>query len=251
MEAEIKFEPDGRTGVVATGSYIFDAAKRLGVEIPDCERRGDSDLCAVEILSGRNFLSEPTKAELDTLGSDRFIKGERLACQAKIEGAGEIIIMAKKKKGTPEEEKAAKESKKVEEFRKEFDEMPLEKKIAALLELEVVTIGETLSFVMNSPFKIFEKVMDVMAEFGLKMEKDEKDAKRPAEHRSNGDKSESGQNEDAKSAETAEEESVVESIPNPAAEDGEKSSEGKQSAGRKKASGDGEDGAAKAEEENK
>ncbi|HEX9960621.1 MAG TPA: 2Fe-2S iron-sulfur cluster-binding protein, partial [Pyrinomonadaceae bacterium] len=90
MEAEIKFEPEGRTGVIATGSYIFDAAKRLGVEIEDCERRGESDLCAVEILSGKNFLSEPTKAELETLGSDRFIKGERLACQAKVVAAGEI-----------------------------------------------------------------------------------------------------------------------------------------------------------------
>jgi len=183
METEIKFEPEGRSGVVAAGTYLFDAAKRLGVEIPDCERRGESDLCAVQIVSGKNLLSEPTKAELETLGADRFIKGERLACQAKIEGAGEIVVMAEKKKPSTEEAEKEKEKKKVEEFRKEFDELPLEKKIAALLELEAVALGETFSFVLNSPFKIFDKLMDVMAEFGLKMEKEDKNAKRPAEHK--------------------------------------------------------------------
>lgn len=212
MEAEIKFEPEGRNGVVATGTYLYDAAKRLGVEIPVCERRGESDLCAVKIESGKNLLSEPTKTELETLGSDRFIQGERLACQAKIERAGEIVVMAKKKKeetaATAEEEAKSSERKKVEDFRKEFDEMPLEKKIAALLELEAVAIGETFSFVMNSPFMIFGKVMDVLAEFGFKMEKDEKEAKRPAEHK-NG-KADSADTEEETA--TDEEESIVEAV---------------------------------------
>jgi ferredoxin len=192
MEAEIKFEPEGRSGVVAAGTYLFDAAKRLGIDIETCERRGESDLCAVQIVSGKNLLSEPTKAELETLGADRFIKGERLACQAKIEGAGEIVVMAEKKKPSTEEAEKEKEKKKVEEFRKEFDELPLEKKIAALLELEAVALGETFSFVLNSPFKIFDKLMDVMAEFGLKMEKEDKNAKRPAEHKTEEAKNENG-----------------------------------------------------------
>jgi ferredoxin len=192
MESEIKFEPEGRSGVVATGTYLYDAAKRLGVEIDECERRGESDLCAVQVLSGKNLLSEPTKAELETLGADRFIKGERLACQAKIEGAGEIVVMAEKKKPSAEEAEKEQEKKKVEEFRKEFDELPLEKKIAALVELEAVALGETFSFVLNSPFKIFEKLMDVMAEFGLKMEKEDKNARRPAEHKAEETKNENG-----------------------------------------------------------
>jgi hypothetical protein len=60
--------------------------------------------------------------------------------------------------------------------------LPLEKKVANLMELEVITLSETLSFVINSPFKIFEKAMDVMAEFGLKLDQEAKKAKRPAEH---------------------------------------------------------------------
>ncbi|HEX8738147.1 MAG TPA: 2Fe-2S iron-sulfur cluster-binding protein [Pyrinomonadaceae bacterium] len=191
MEAEIKFEPEGRTGVIAIGSYLYDAAKRLGIEVGECERRGESDLCAVRIESGKNLLSEPTKAELETLGSDRFIKGERLACQAKVVAVGEIVVMAEKKKQTTEEEEKSKERKKVEDFRKEFDEMPLEKKIAALLELEAVALGETFSFILNSPYHIFGKVMDVMAEFGLKMDKEQKEAKTPDEHKAKDEKAES------------------------------------------------------------
>lgn len=212
MEAEIKFEPEGRSGVVATGTYLYDAAKRLGVEIPECERRGESDLCAVEIVSGKNLLSEPTKTELETLGADRFIKGERLACQAKIEGAGELVVMAKKKEPSTEEAEKEKEKKKVEEFRKEFDELPLEKKIAALVELEAVALGETFSFVINSPFKIFDKIVEVLAEFGLKMEKEDKNARRPAEHKAEEEKngngteaSTAGKSADDSAAETGDE----------------------------------------------
>jgi ferredoxin len=227
MEAEIKFEPEGRSGVVATGSYILDAAKRLGVDIPECERRGETDLCAVEVVSGKNLLTEPTKAELETLGADKFIKGERLACQAKVIAAGEIVIMTKEKKQTDEEEAKSKERKKVEDFRKEFDEMPLEKKIAALLELEAVALSETFSFVLNSPYHIVGKIMDVMAEFGLKMDKEEKEAKTPAEHKAEEEKN--GSNGDAASGEKNEDESST------AKTETEDAGKGKKSARSKKA----------------
>lgn len=184
MDVEIKFEPEGRHGVVATGTYLFDAAKRLGVDIDaECGRRGECDSCKVTVLSGRNLLSEPTKAELDRLDAEQIIKGERLSCQAKIIGSGEITVMAKKKEKTEEEKTQEQEKKKVDEFRKEFDELPLEKKIAALLELEAVALSETISFVVNSPFKVVDKLMDVLAEFGLKMDREDQSKKRPEEHR--------------------------------------------------------------------
>jgi len=61
-------------------------------------------------------------------------------------------------------------------------QLPLEKKISSLLQLEAIALGETVSFVINSPFKVFEKAMDVMAEFGFKLEKEAKEATRPKEH---------------------------------------------------------------------
>ena len=177
METEIKFEREKRDGVIAVGTYLFDAARRLGIEV-ECERTGASDLCAMQILNGNDLLSEPTKAESGQLSEKRLRRGERLACQAKIVKEGEILVMTKEK---PKEEKPTEQEKK-EKYRKEFEELPLEKKIASLVELEAIALGETISFVFNSPFKIFEKAMDVMAEFGLKLEKNAKDATRPSEH---------------------------------------------------------------------
>jgi len=184
-EVEIKFERENVEGVIPVGTYLFDAARRLGIEI-DCERLGESDLCAMRIKNGGGLLSETTKAEIKHLTSKRRKNGERLACQAKIERAGEIEIMTTKKK---EKEKPSEEAR-TEEYRKQFEELPLEKKIASLVELEAIALGETFSFVLNSPYKIFDKVLDVLAEFGLKIETSAKEATRPSEHKSKGVKAE-------------------------------------------------------------
>lgn len=175
-QIELKFENENRSGLVAVGSYLIDAAHRLGVDL-ECERQGTSDLCAVKITSGRDLLSALTTAETEQLGEQRRKDGERLACQAKLEKAGEVVVMTNKK---PEEVKP--EVDKTEEFKKEFAELPLEKKIANLLELEFMTLGDTFNFVLNSPYAIIGKAMDVMAEFGLKLEEKDKEAKRPKEH---------------------------------------------------------------------
>jgi ferredoxin len=177
-EVDIKFERENLSGLVAAGTYLFDAARRFGIEV-ECERTGASDACAMQILQGRELLSDLTKAEIEQLSDERRKNGERLACQAKIEKSGEVTIMTKEK---VQEEKQPEEEKK-ETFRKEFEDLPLEKKIASLLELEAIALGETVSFVLNSPYMVFQKAMDVMAEFGLKFEKEAKEATRPEEHK--------------------------------------------------------------------
>ena len=63
----------------------------------------------------------------------------------------------------------------------EFEALPLEKKIARLFKMEAITLGETFSYVVNSPMKVIEKVGDVIAEFGMKIENEAKKATRPAE----------------------------------------------------------------------
>jgi len=179
MEAELKFERENIDGIGVVGSYLIDAAKRLGVEITDeCGRLGLCDSCVVTVKSGAEFLSEPTKAELEQLSEDRRKQGERLTCQAKIAKEGEIVIMTHEKKDErPEQERRH------EEYRKEFEEMPLEQKISRLMELEAVALGETLSYVLNSPYKIGEKVVDFLSEFGFKFEKESEEAKKPEEHK--------------------------------------------------------------------
>ncbi len=179
MEAELKFEKENRNGIAVVGSYLIDAAKRLGVEIhDDCGRLGLCDSCAVTVKSGAEFLSEPTKAELEQLSEDRRKQGERLSCQAKIAKEGEIVIMTHEKKDErPAEERIN------EEYRKEFEELPLEKKISRLMELEAVTLSETFNFILNSPYTIGGKVVDILSDFGFKFEKEAKAAKTPEEHK--------------------------------------------------------------------
>jgi ferredoxin len=181
-EVELKFEREDRSGLIAAGTYLFDAARRFGIEVEaECGRTGACDSCAMQITAGEEFLTEATLAELNQLDGERRACGERLSCQAKIEKAGEVVVMTNKKAETEE----TKAEEKTEEYRKQFEELPLEKKIASLLELEAIALGETVSFVLNSPSHIFGKIMDVMAEFGLKLETSAKQAKRPDEHKMN------------------------------------------------------------------
>jgi hypothetical protein len=132
------------------------------------------------VTSGGELLSKKTKSENDLLTDEERKDGVRLACFAKIEEPGVITAMVKKKKEEPTADKKAEE--RSEEYRKEFTEMPLEKKIAKLMELEAIALGETFAFVINSPFKVFEKIGDVMAEFGFKKEEEQKRRARPVEH---------------------------------------------------------------------
>ncbi|MBX7170013.1 MAG: (2Fe-2S)-binding protein [Pyrinomonadaceae bacterium] len=175
METEIKFEPSGRHGITPVGAYLIDVALRFGIRIEDsCGRTGQCDDCAVKIIKGAEFLSQPTQAELEHLSAQRRNNGERLSCQAKIEKAGEICVMTTEKKKPVETT--------FEAFEKEFSKLPLEEKIQQLLELEKTTLGETLNYILNLPFTVGEKIRDGIAHFGFKMEEEEKKAKRPTEH---------------------------------------------------------------------
>ncbi len=179
MSVDIKFEPDGRSGVIAEGTYLWDAAKRLGMRLPaECEGRGECDTCAVIVKQGATLLSSLTEAERVHLSPERLAAGERLACQAKVERGGELVLTP-----VPSTERAETTEEAVKDFRKEFKEMPLNRKLATLMEFEAVTAFETLSSIAGLPFTLGEKVMDVMAGFGRSMSKKEREARKPAEHR--------------------------------------------------------------------
>ncbi|MGB7925984.1 MAG: 2Fe-2S iron-sulfur cluster-binding protein [Pyrinomonadaceae bacterium] len=179
MSVDIKIEPDGRSGIVAEGTYLWDAAKRLGVRLPtECEGRGECDTCAVIIEEGATLLSSLTEAERVRLSPERLAAGERLACQSKVERAGELVM-----RPVPGTERAETTEETVKDFRKEFKEMPLDRKMATLAQLEAVTMMQTLDTIMNLPFTIGDKVMDFMAGMGRAKTRREREARRPAEHR--------------------------------------------------------------------
>ena len=176
-DAVIKFEHEGREGIVAVGTYLADAARRLGVSLGDeCDQTSGMHDCAVVIASGIDNVSELTKGETEHFEQNGRRSNERLACQAKIIKPGEISIMTDQKKEEPKATETPKDK-----FQEEFEALPLEKKIASLLRMEAVTLGETFAYVVNSPMKVVEKVGDVIAEFGMKIENEARKAARPAD----------------------------------------------------------------------
>jgi ferredoxin len=197
-DAEVRFERENAEGLVAVGSYLSDAAKRFGVKFEaECVPAAAEHYCQVQIVDGTEFLSEKTVAENDA----KLDEGWRIACHAKIEKAGEIVVMTKEKPAAVEEDKDQ-----AEDYRKRFEDLPLEKKMAELVRLESIAMSETLNFVVNSPYKVADKVMDFLAEFGFKMETDKKESTKPEEHRTNGG---NGSKAEGKVVEVVEEEDTI------------------------------------------
>jgi ferredoxin len=176
-EVFIHFVRENLQGTVATGSYLSDVFKRFGVRYDlNCDRPNDLHGCEVTITSGEELLSPFTSVETEHFGKNGRRTDRRLACEARIVKPGEIVIMTDEKQEAPKAEEPIKEK-----FQEEFEAMPLEKKIAHLLRMEAVTLGETVAYVVNSPMKVVEKVGDVIAEFGMKLEREAKKASRPKE----------------------------------------------------------------------
>lgn len=182
-EVLIRFEKSELEGIVAVGTYLMDAAKRLGVEVDDdCRNESAEHRCAMKVSSGGDLLSEPTSIEREFLSKKALEAGERLSCQTRIDQPGEISIMSVQETKEKTSKKEEEEQQPEEEFKKEFESMPLDKKFAALVELEAIALGETFSYVLNSPYEAAGKVMDVLADFGWKKDKADQEARKPEEH---------------------------------------------------------------------
>jgi ferredoxin len=179
MSVEIKFEPDGRDGLIAEGTYLWDAAKRLGVSLPvECGGRGECDTCAIVVEQGATLLSGLTESERERLSPERLAAGERLACQAKVERGGELVLRV-----VAATERAMTSDETAKDLRKEFRDLPLGRKISTLVELEAVTLFQTLEALVDVPFAIGGKVMDLMAGRGRRLNERDRSIHRPAEHR--------------------------------------------------------------------
>jgi ferredoxin len=178
MSVNIRFEPEGRDGIVAEGTYLWDAAKRLGVSLPaECQGRGECDTCAVIVEQGATLLSSLTEAERVRLSPERLAAGERLACQTKVMQGGELVL-----RPVPVTERAETSDETVKDLRKEFRELPLQRKLSTLAELEVVTMVQSLGALIEVPFTIGEKLMGVVANWGRSLNERDRRAHRPPEH---------------------------------------------------------------------
>ena len=179
VNVEWRTEGEGHSGTIAEGTYLWDAAKRLGVRLPaECEGRGECDTCAVVVEEGATLLSSLTGPERERLSAERLATGERLACQAKIERGGNLVL-----RPVPVTERTVTTEESVGDFRKEFREMPLQKKLTTLAELEAVAAFQTVAALVELPFTLFEKGLDLMAGRGRTLSRRDREAHRPAEHK--------------------------------------------------------------------
>jgi ferredoxin len=181
MSVKVSWKIDGREqeGIVAEGAYVWDVAKRMGVRLPaECEGQGTCDTCAVVVEQGATLLSDLTNAERERLSPERLATGERLACQTKVERGGELTL-----RPVPVTERQPTEEETTKDFRKEFREMPLKKKLSTLVELEAVAAWQTLGALADLPFNVFEKGLDLLGRRGRTLHQRERQARRPAEHR--------------------------------------------------------------------
>lgn len=84
MASQIRFEPQGVDGLVASGTSIAAAAERLGVHVElRCGGAGECTSCAVRIVDGPFSLSPLTDAEKRMLSEADVVGSLRLGCQAK------------------------------------------------------------------------------------------------------------------------------------------------------------------------
>jgi len=154
VETSIKFEPSGKSSLVASGQTISGAARSLGVDIPlECGGIGKCDSCAVKAESGADGISELTDAERTYLNQERLAAGERLACQAHLLGPEVVVRVptaeerAEKKAENAEQGRAS--DPRVNQIREEFEKLPLDKKVSALAELGVNAAGDIVGELLN------------------------------------------------------------------------------------------------------
>jgi ferredoxin len=156
MSVEIKFEPNGPSGLVAEGTSIMDAARRLGFQIPDC---GECDgACAVKIITGATLLSALTDGERQQLSTERLAGGERLACQCKVERGGELVL-----KLVAQTERPRTAQEKTRDLKKEFSELPFERKIAILVQLETIAVTQAFDSIADASVSLGKKIFDSVA----------------------------------------------------------------------------------------
>jgi ferredoxin len=178
MSVNVEFVTEEQHGVVAEGTYLWDAAKRMGVRLPaECEGRGECDTCAVFVREGATLLSSLTNAERERLSLESLAAGQRLACQAKIVAAGTLVLeRVPRPGGEPMKEGGERV------LSKEFKDLPLQEKLATLAELEIIALSSTFRAVSDVTLGVFEKGLDAVVGLGRARARRQRAAHRPPEH---------------------------------------------------------------------
>jgi ferredoxin len=156
MSVSITFEPSGINGLVAEGTYLIDAARRMGAPLgAGCTAgKGECPACVVSVKAGANLLSPPSLAEEQQLGAEHLDQSLRLACQVKIENHGEVgVVTATRPERTTSVDEGS-------ELTKRFGALPLSKKLATLMQLEAIAMSEAFDAASEKPLAFGSKTFD-------------------------------------------------------------------------------------------
>jgi ferredoxin, 2Fe-2S len=179
MSVEITFQPAGLSGLVAEGTYVIEAAKRMGVRIStECKGSGECTACVVSIVTGQLLLSAPTEHEQKTLGQEGLAQEQRLACQTRVERSGELVVAV-----LPEKAASEKDQRPVSDLRKDFAELPLDKKLVTLVQFEALTMSQAMDAIAAKTLSVGGRVIDLFASKGRNLRQRELELRHPPEHR--------------------------------------------------------------------
>ena len=156
MSVSITFEPSGISGVVAQGTYLIDAARRMGAPLgAGCTAgKGECPECVVSVKAGADLLSARSQVEEKQLGGEQLDQSLRLACQAKIENHGDVVVMAAARpQARPDDDTQA-------ELLRKFGTLPLTKKLATLVQFETITMSEAFDTAIEKPLAFGSKTFD-------------------------------------------------------------------------------------------
>ena len=160
MSVSITFEPSGLSGVVAQGTYVIDAARRMGASLgAGCTAgKGECPACVVSVKTGSELLSSPSAAEEKQLGPEYLGQSYRLACQVKIENPGDVVVMVSAVQPRHTTQPAENQA----ELRKKFAGLPLSKKLATLMQLEALTMTEAFDSALEKPLAFGSKTFGAL-----------------------------------------------------------------------------------------
>jgi ferredoxin len=155
MSVSITFEPSGINGVVAEGTYLIDAARRMGAPLgAGCTAgKGECPACVVSVKAGADLLSPPSLVEEQQLGAEQSDQTLRLACQVKIENHGDVVVMTATRPERPQVDAEA-------ELTKRFGALPLGKKLSTLMQLEAIAMSEAFDAAIEKPLAFGSKTFD-------------------------------------------------------------------------------------------
>jgi len=158
MNVSVTFEPSGISGLVAQGTYLIDAGKRMGAPLGGgCTAgKGECPACVISVKSGAQLLSMPTSVESKVLGVEGLNESLRLACQAKIEGQGDIVLSVTTHRG----QAGAPAVDLPSDIEKKFGELNLSQKMAALLKFEAITMSEAFDAALQKPLALGTRAFD-------------------------------------------------------------------------------------------